>query len=323
MYPRILAVLFASFTLVSAAELRVGMIGLDTSHVVVFARALNDPTARDHVPGARVVAAFPGGSPDLPASADRVGEYTRELREKYGVQMFDSIEEMCRHVDVVLLHSVDGRPHLAQIVPVLAARKPVFIDKPVAASLRDAIEIYERARRARVPVFSSSALRFATNTLAARHGAIGRVWHAQTTSPCPLEPHHPDLFWYGIHGVESLFTVMGTGIETVQRGHTPDGRIEVLGRWKGGRFGIYREDKTYGGRAWGAKGEMPVGQYDGYGTLIAEVMKFFRSGIAPVSPAETLEIVAFMEAADESKRRSGAPVAVRDVMRAAQQTVRR
>jgi predicted dehydrogenase len=215
---------------------------------------------------------------------------------------------MCKDVDVVLLESVDGRPHLEQVKPVLQARKPVYIDKPMAGSLRDAVEIFRLAKEAKVPVFSSSSLRFARDTQAVHNGSIGKVLYAETYGPCSLEPHHPDLFWYGIHGTESLFTVMGTGCETVQRQTTPEGKIEVVGTWRGGRKGIYREDKDFHGLAKGEKGEAPVGSHEGYEPLVAEIMKFFQTGVAPVPPEETLEILAFMEAADESKKQGGAPV---------------
>jgi hypothetical protein len=166
-----------------------------------------------------------------------------------------------------------------------------------------------------VPLFSSSSLRYGKDSQAVRNGAIGKVHYAETFSPCNIEPHHPDLFWYGVHGVESLFTVMGTGCQTVQRGTTADGKIEVVGTWKGGRKGVYREGKGYGGLAKGEKGEAPVGGYDGYAPLVVEIMKFFKTGVAPVTPEETLEIFAFMEAADESKRQNGAPVKLKDVVK--------
>ncbi len=298
-----------------AAELRLGIIGCDTSHVTAFTEALNDPQAKGHVLGGKVVAAFKGGSFDIPSSASRVDGYAKTLREKYGVQFYDTIDELCQHVDAILLESVDGRPHLEQVKPVLKARKPVFIDKPMAGSLRDVIEIFRLAREANVPVFSSSALRFATNTQAVSHGGLGPVSYAETYGPCELEPHHPDLFWYGVHGVEALYTILETGCETVQRSATPDGKIEVVGIWSGGREGVYREDKQFHGVAKGEKGEAPAGSFDGYLPLLAQVMKFFETGIAPVKPPETIEIFAFMTAADESKRLGGAPVRISDVLR--------
>jgi hypothetical protein len=210
---------------------------------------------------------------------------------------------------------VDGRPHLEQVKPVLAAKKPVYVDKPMAGSLRDVIEIFELAKKANVPLFSASSLRYGKDTQAARAGKVGHVTCAETASPCHLEPHHPDLFWYGVHGVESLFTVMGTGIESVKRGTTSNGLIEVTGTWKGGRKGIYRESgKTYGGIAKGDKGEMAVGGSDGYAPLVAEIVKFFQTGVAPVKPEETIEIFAFMAAADESKRLNGAEVKIKDIL---------
>jgi predicted dehydrogenase len=293
------------------ADLRIGIIGCDTSHVPAFTEILNNPDAKGHIPGGKVVAAYKGGSPDIQSSISRVEEYSKTLREKYGVKFYDSIEEMCKDVDAVLLESVDGRPHLAQVKPVLQAGKPVFIDKPMAASLADVLEIFRLAKEAKVPVFSSSSLRFARDTQAVRNGSVGKVTYAETYSPCSLEPHHPDLFWYGVHGVESLFTIMGTGCETVQRQKTPDGKIEVVGTWSGGRKGVYREDQKYHGLAKGEKGEAPAGSYDGYEPLVAAIMTFFQTGVAPVPPEETIEIMAFMEAADESKNKGGAPVKIR------------
>ncbi len=311
-------ILGVGLTASAADDLRIGMIGLDTSHVTAFTALLNDPKNPNHVAGAKVIAAFKGGSPDIESSWSRVDGYTLELREKYGVTIYDNIGEMCKHVDAVMLESVDGRPHLEQAKPVIKARKPLYIDKPMAGSLKDVIEIFRLAKEASVPVFSSSSLRYGKTTQAVRNGSVGKVLRAETWSPCHLEKTHLDLFWYGIHGVESLFTVMGAGCETVKRGTTGDGRIEVTGTWDGGRVGVFREDpKGYGGIAKGEKGESPVGSYDGYHPLVAEVVKFFQTKIAPVRPEQTIELFAFMEADDESKRLGGAEVKIADVLKRA------
>lgn len=294
-----------------AAELRIGMIGLDTSHVVEFTRLLNDPAQKDHVPGGRVVAAVKGGSPDIAASRDRVEGFTRELRERRGVKIVDTIDELCGMVDAVMLESVDGRPHLAQARPVIAAGKPLFIDKPMAASLADVREIFRLARAAKVPVFSASSLRFGKATQAVRGGSLGKVLAAETFGPVNIEPTHPELFWYGVHGIEALFTVLGPGCVEVRRGLTPDGRVEVSGTWEGGRSGVFRQaadNKSYGGTARGERGEAAVGGNDGYTPLLRAMIEFFRTGVPPVPERETLEIFAFMEAADASKRLGGKPV---------------
>src|SRR5262245_22703151 len=191
------------------ADLRIGIIGCDTSHVLEFTEILNNPASQKHVPGAKVVAAFKGGSKDIESSWSRVEGFTKTLKEKYNVRIYDSIEEMCQNVDAVLLMSVDGRPHLEQAKPVLQARKPMYIDKPMAGSLRDVIEIFRLSKKAKVPLFSSSSLRYGKDTQAIARGSLGKVLYAETFGPCELESHHPDLFWYGVHGTEALFTIMG------------------------------------------------------------------------------------------------------------------
>lgn len=308
----LLSLLGTTFGDEPAKKLRVGIIGLDTSHAIAFTTILNDPKAAADVAGCTVVAAYPKGSPDIESSVKRVPKFTEDV-QALGVEIVPSIDELLKRVDAVLLETNDGRPHLEQVVPVLKAGKPVFVDKPIAASLADAVAIFQAAEKFRVPLFSSSSLRFGKTTLAARTGSLGRVTECETTSPCSLEKTHPDLFWYGIHGVESLFTVMGTGCESVVRS-TRDGKIRVVGTWSGGRTGTFQEGAGYKGRAKGDKGEGDVGAYDGYRPLVVEIVTMFRTGKTPVTPAETLEIYAFMEAADESKRQDGAAVTLASVM---------
>ena len=301
--------------------IRVGIIGLDTSHVTAFTALLNDPANPNHVPGARVVAAYKGGSPDVESSASRLERFTSELKTKWNVEIVDSIEELCRKVDAVLLESVDGRPHLAQVRPVFAAKKRVFIDKPLTASYRDAREIVRLSKESGTPFFSTSSLRFVTEVQQLKtNEKLGRMLGAFTFSPSPTEPHHPDLFWYGIHGVEMLFTLMGTGCESVTRVHTAGADV-VVGQWKDGRTGTFRGirdgKQDYGAIAFGSQAVLPtnVPMKVDYRGLVVEIVKFFQTGVPPVSPEETLEVMAFMEAADLSKAQSGRPVKLNEVMK--------
>ncbi len=301
-----------------ANPLRAGIIGLDTSHVTAFTELLNDPHPHAGLAGVRVVAGYPGGSPDIPSSRDRLAGFTRELHDKYGVEIVDSIEELLKKVDVVLLESVDGRPHLAQARAVFKARKPVFIDKPVAGTLADAIAIFELARESGTPCFSSSSLRFSPGVVGMKHHPkVGDVIGCDAYGPCHLEEHHPDLYWYGVHGVESLFTIMGTGCQSVSRVQTK-GTDLAAGVWNEGRIGTFRGLRQgasdYGATVFGSKGIVHGGSDVGYEPLIVEVCKFFRTGKPPVSAEETIEIFAFMEAADESKRQGGKPVTLETVM---------
>lgn len=297
-----------------ATKLRAGMIGLDTSHVIAFTQAINSPKATGDLGDVKIVAGYPGGSPDVPDSWNRVKKFTEQLRGM-GVEIVDSIEALLEKVDCVFLESVDGRPHLAQARPVLAARKPLFIDKPMAASLADVLAIFALAKKHNTPCFSSSSLRFTSGFQAARKGKFGKVLKCTAWSPMSIEPHHPDLFWYGVHGVETLFTIMGTGCQSVIR-LSP---TEVLGRWEGGREGRFVAKKGYGAEVEGTLGRGSAGTYEGYTPLLVEVCRFFKTSRPPVPEEETIEIFAFMEAADVSKSRGGAEVPIAEVLQRARQ----
>ena len=316
-----IGVSLAIFPETQTPEIRLGIIGTDTSHVTAFTKLLNDKKDPAHVPGARVVAAFKGGSPDVEASRTRVDKFAAELKDTWGVEFVDSIEALTAKVDAVLLESVDGRPHLAQVRPVFQAKKRVFIDKPFTASYADAREIVRLSRESGVPFLSSSSLRYAADIQAIKNsGKHGGIRGAFTFGPENLEPHHPDLFWYGIHAVEMLYTLLGPGCEQVTRVKT-DSDDTVVGRWKDGRIGTMRGliqgKQDYGAVAFGAKAVMatPVPMSSNYRGLLVEIVKFFQTGVSPVDPDETLEIIAFMEAAELSKARGGAAVSLAEIGR--------
>ena len=298
---------------------RIGIIGLDTSHSPAFVKAFNATEPAAELRGYRVVAAYPYGSRTIESSFSRIAGYTEEV-QGLGVEIVDSIDELLGKVDAVLLNTNDGRLHLEQALEVFRSGKPVFIDKPLAASLEDAIAIFAAAERHGVPTFTASSLRYTPDVQEVRGGSIGRVVGADAFSPATLEATHPDLFWYGIHGVEILFSVMGPGCQTVVRLHSA-GTDVVTCTWSDGRIGTFRglrEGRTgYGGTAFGTEGIRVMEYRGGYDGLTREVAAFFDSRVAPVPPEETLEIFAFMAAAEESKRRGGAPVAIAEVMAAA------
>ena len=184
-------------------------------------------------------------------------KYTQQLREQHSVEIVDSIEELCRKVDGVLLESVDGRPHLKQAIPVIAAKKLLFIDKPMAGRLADVLEIFRLAEENNVPCWSSSSLRYSPGIVEMKKtNSVGDILGCDAFSPCSLEEHHPDLYWYGVHGVEILFAVMGTGCQSVRRVQTPDYEF-VVGLWEGGRIGTYRGLRKgrhdYGATVFGTK----------------------------------------------------------------------
>ncbi len=297
----------------AGAEIRLGLVGTDTSHVTAFARLLNDSSASDHVPGARIVAAYKGGTPDNEISRKYIDQYTEELRSKWGVEIVGDIATLCSKVDGVLLTSVDGRPHLREAREIFASKKPVWIDKPLASTLEDAREIAWLAKEAGVKWWTSSSLRFAEMLTPVKGPGITG---ALAWGPGPFEEHHHlDLSWYAIHPIEMLYTLMGPGCVEVTRIYT-DGADDIVGRWKDGRIGSVRALRPYGGygavvfRGRDSIQTNPKGGA-GYRPMVVEIVKFFETGVAPVPPEESLEIFAFMDAALRSRQSGGRPVTLR------------
>ena len=296
-------------------DLRAGIIGTDTSHVPAFTGQFRShPDWR-----IKVVAAFKAGSPDLPTSANRVEGFAKTIHDKYGVELVGSIEELLGKVDVVLLESVDGRPHLAQATPVLKAGKRLFIDKPLAASLEDARRIVELSKETGTPFFSSSSARFHPDIPRLRDNPrVGKVTKVQGSSPFNKLEFHPDLYFYGVHGVEALYAVMGPGCVSVSRKTDPSADV-TTGKWKDGRVGVYHGVLKSKGppmiQVWGTEGTTESAGPDAYDGLVRAIAEFFHTGRAPVDPAVTVEIFEFMTAAQLSKERGGAEVPLEELRR--------
>ena len=308
----------AGFSAQTGSDLRVGIVGTDTSHVIQFTRILNNSADAEHVAGARIVAAYKSGSADIEASRSRVDGYARQLATTWGVEMVPDIATLCSKVDAVVLESGDGRMHLEQVRPIFAAHKPVFIDKPLAATLEDVREIDRLAKASGTPWFSSSGLRF--GEIAARL-KFPDTTGVEVWGPGPFETHHYlELSWYAIHPIEILYTLMGgSGCEEVTRtsgGNFETGSEVITGRWKDGRVGSVRTLRPtgpYGAVVFRPKQavQSPADVPYSYAPLVREIVKFFQTGKPPVTNQETLEIYAFMDAAQKSKERGGKPVRLR------------
>lgn len=299
-----------------SSPLRIGLIGMDTSHVPAFTKLFHDPSATGDLAGFRVVAGLPDGS-DTPMSRDRIEGFTNEARD-LGVEIVDSVGALIERSDRLMILSVDGRIHLRQAAALFGAGKPVFVDKPVAGSLSDCVALYELANSRGIPCFSASSTRFGPKIAdAAWRDEAGEIHGVTSWGPLAYQAGQPELFFYGIHGIEALFTAMGPGCESVTRVKTPVHDL-VTGVWKGGRVGVYRGmvqgQKGYGLTIHGEKAILEIVEEPSYEALCRRIGHFFKTGEPPVSPSETLEIYAFMEAADESLRRGGGAVEIAEVM---------
>ncbi len=289
----------------------IGIVGMDTSHSPTLVKAIN---GEDN--GYHVTAAFTTVSLDFPPSADRVEKFTKQISDM-GVEIVPTLEELLDKVDYVLLLTVDGRRHLEQAEKIFKAGKKVFIDKPMAASLKDVISIFDLSKKYSIPTFTSSAVRFMETAQEVRSGSIGKVLGASTFAPVAYQPTLPELYWYGIHGIELLFTLMQTGCQKVKRQKTEHYDL-ITGDWGDGRIGTYRglqnKMQQYGGQAFGEKGVSDLGRFKDFEPLHHAIIHYFDTGEVPVSPQETIEIFAFMEAAHESSKQNGEWVSIKEML---------
>lgn len=305
--------------------IKIGIIGLDTSHSVAFTKLINSGS-EEWTEGFRIVAAYPYGSQTIKSSYERIPKYIDEVK-KYDVEIVESIADLLEKVDCVLLETNDGRLHLEQAAEVFKAGRRCFIDKPIGATLGDAIAIFELSERYGVPTFSTSTLRYTPKNQEIRAGDYGPVLGADCYSPHKAEPTHPDYGFYGIHGVETLFTVMGTGCVAVNRMETPKGHV-CVGTWSDGRVGTFRAiidgPQIYGGTAYTWKNKaVPVGGYTGYKDMLKEVLKYFKTGEVPISKEETLEIFTFMRAANMSGANGGKIVTMEEAWKSGQKEAKK
>ena len=333
------ALLVLAFAIMPASAdepkpVRIGILGLDNYQAVAFAQLFNDPKASGDLAGLRVVTAYAApASADIPESVESLPKWKEQI-VKFNVKLVDSVDELLKSCDGVIIMTLDGRKHLDQATAVLKAGKRLFIGRPLAASLGDAVKIMNMAEQTKTPCWSSSQHRFSPGFIGMRnHPEVGKVLGCDVYGGCSTEPHHAEFYWHAIHGIDTLYTIMGPSCVSVTCTSTPLAEI-ITGTWEDGRVGTFRGIKKgapkYSATVFGDKGVSVAGiyghgvpvkgvvptndKYMGYEGIAIEMAKFFKGGAVPVPASETLELFAFMEAAHESKRQKGAPVKIADVL---------
>jgi len=304
----VLALLHCAHAQAQRAQLRLGIIGTDSTHAEEFTRILNDTDAKDHLPGARVVVAYRGGNPLVALSRDRIASISEALQHRWKIPFVDRIRDLCPRVDGLLLLSVDAssRPH--EFAEAATCGKPIFVDKPFASSLAAAISLAAYAASHHVLWFSASAMRFVVPKLKSGNTCGADVW-----GPGALGSDSSlDLSWYGIHSISILYALLGPGAESVTRLHTAHSDV-LTATWKDGHVGVvhlFRPDFPFGATAFldNRSSETFANLQIDYAPLLKAIEGFMRGGEPPVSAEETLEIMAFMDAAQRSMQQGGIPM---------------
>ncbi len=305
------SVVFLAFSRAATAQdLRLGILGTDSSHAVEFTRILNDAAAADHVAGAKVVVAYKGGSPTLPFSRDRIQKFTDTLQKTWSIPFVSNIRDLCTNTDAILVLSVDTSARMRELGEAASCHKPLFVDKPLGGTLAQAQQVAHFLDEQHIPWFSSSSLRYGHEQRPA--GVLG----AETWGPGKYIEGFPlDLTYYGIHSIESLYSIMGPGVIQVAQTRT-EGTGIITATWADGRVGTVRlihADSVYGSLIYKAGGHAEIEsnlQGPGYAPLLKEIVAFARTGKSPVPEEETLEIFFVMDAAGQSLEQGGKPMKV-------------
>lgn len=288
----------------------IAIVGCDTSHSVQFTRLLNDETQPDHIAGARIIAAVADPYGCIAGSGEKALKNAALLQSQYGVQLCEAIAELPENLDSIFILGTDGTRHLPQFIECVERGVPIFIDKPFTTSSEEAESIFRIAAERNVPVVSASSLRFEDNFLAAQAACNGeKVTGADCYGYIELEPTAPGFFWYGIHIAELLIAAMGTGLQHVTV--TSQENYDVItGIWADGRVGTIRGSRQphyqYGGTLHTAVEPIPFvvpndTSYT-YARLVDRLLGFIETGVSPFDPRETLEIIRFLELAEELRQ---------------------
>lgn len=290
-------------------SLRIGLIGLDTSHAIAFTGLLHNTEDVYHVPGAQVVLAYPGGSPDFHLSISRVDGFTKDVHEKYGVQIMETPEEVAEQSDALMLLAADGRVHLELFRRIAPYGKPVYIDKPLALRSSEAKEIGRIAKSHDIPVMSSSSLRYAVSLTKGRiREEKGTIIGADVHGPMGIESTQSRYFWYGIHAAEMLYAIMGPGCREVATTSTETHDL-ITGTWHDGRIGTVRGNREgnyiFGALIHRTSGSDYVDAASSgkpfYADLLEQVIPMFISREPSLPFEQSIEVIRFLEAAEESR----------------------
>ncbi|WP_263409435.1 Gfo/Idh/MocA family oxidoreductase [Terriglobus tenax] len=295
-----------------AQDLRLGIVGTDSTHAVEFTRTFNDASAPNHTAGAHVVAAYRGGNPALTLSRDRIERISTTLSHELSIPFVTAIAELCPKVDGILILSVDPASRVREFEQAASCGKPVFLDKPLGGSLPDALRLSRIAARKHVAWFTASALRYSITTPPVSLQAA-ELWGPGDLGR-PDQGYTLDLAWYGIHTLEAMYALLGPGVTQVSR--TQHGDADTLHCiWQDGRTAtvhLIRPDYSFGALLFqqGANQPERIDLKVSYPALLQQVVLFMKTGKPPVSSEETLEVFRLMQASQVSLRHHGALTAL-------------
>jgi predicted dehydrogenase len=299
----------------SARELRIGAIGVDSSHLPEFSRRMADLFATGAT-RCRVTGFYDDGNHHLPkADVKNWKEKTLSL----GAIQASSIDSLLDQVDGVMVLAVSGNSHYELALPSLARGIPTYIDKPLTCNLEQARSLASLARKTGAGCYSASSLRFATEIPRLDREKLGQLHAIDAYGPGALNADMEGLFFYGVHTIEMVDAIWGPGVAKVRCETSSDRDLLDL-HYKDGRHAHLRLERKgayeFGATLHGSKGveSFKVDFAEVYTNLIRGMTRFFETGIAPVDINDILENIAVMAAGNLSMIEGGRWVDIPELM---------
>jgi predicted dehydrogenase len=283
-------------------DIRVALIGLDTSHTIEFANRMQGPDcpADQKVAGLRAVNCLRFETPFQ--NEEGLNNRQKQL-EIWGIKVTTNFDEAVADCDALMIEINDPAFHWEYFTKCAALGKRMFLDKPLADTIQNGRKIYDLIQSRNLSVFSSSSLRFIPSFLEACRQMPAPIFvHAY--GPLGKAPAGSGVVWYGVHSFELLERAMGRGARSVTV-KKDDAGVTCIVSYPDNRRGIV--ELSEGAWVWGGELRMKdqsvpfvVNMDYAYRDLLREVETFFRTGVAPVVMADTLEVMALLDAARRS-----------------------
>jgi predicted dehydrogenase len=283
-----------------AKEMKVAIIGLDTSHAIELPRLMQAPDCpkEDRVEGLRTVSCLRFETP----FQNKEGLDGRQKQlEQWGVKVTEKFEDAIKDCDALMLEINDPAFHVDYFRRCAGLGKPVFLDKPLADTFAHGEQVLADAKKHKTRVFSASALRFAP-ALDAVCAAVPSPSACTVYGALGKAPSGSSIIWYGVHAFEMLQRAMGTGAVSVLTRKDGSGAV-VLVSYADGRRGVVELNEgvwIYGGTLRSKETAVPFISDWKYGHLLTKVAAFFHGGAAPVALDATREIMGMLDAAERS-----------------------
>ena len=277
---------------------RVGLVGIENSHAEDIVRYLN---GQPRELAAARVSAIVAGEPDRTEMLTRLGAIETVVPNS---------QDLLSAVDALIVTSRDGAEHAAHALPFLEAGIPVWVDKPLAASLADAERMVAAAERSGAALTSSSALRWVPDTTAvvAAMAAIGPLQEIVVSGPADPNSEYSGIFFYGIHAADIAQRLFPGRPDDIEVTVVPDG---VSVRYRLGTVGVtlelWRPDParrtlfqaSVSGQQGTVEREISLsGDYVQPG--VNAFVEMLRSGVAPIPYRELVAPIAILESVKQA-----------------------